>query len=320
MLLKILHILYSYLYLVRYGRRYFAQLEQPLQGKLDEATLTKALERYALHIPMTCDAFTQLYGRNTNKSEKERMLLYYVSTVIYDDFFDLKQLSTEDQEKITLHGLEFEPRNFNEKLFVYMQKALLPGVHQPEEHLAVFGKLLRNQQDSAKQFDAAVSDSELERITLQKGGWAYQMCFYYLDLNIDERDFETTKRLWYQIGGIIQLINDLYDIRKDMLEGIVTLPYRMKDVNAYWDYYHQTVQTFFAEVDKLHVPKSRKKKFIQIMRATTAFGYLGLEQFKDIQGNNPQMPPMESLTRQQLVVDMAKSKNWWRWLKHYYWT
>ncbi|HEY9261388.1 hypothetical protein, partial [Chitinophaga sp.] len=193
------------------------ELETPLGGRLDDFTFRKIVNSYAIYNPMMCDAFTALRGRASRKAEKERMLQYFICSSLFDNFCDRKELSQE-----ALHQLSFAPESytagsFDEQLFLQCHLFLRDGVRDKSFYEKVTHGVYQSQVDSVKQFDHTLSDEEITDITIRKGGYAVLLCHFYLD----DPASEPEQQCWYQIGGIIQLINDLYDIHKDYQEGIV---------------------------------------------------------------------------------------------------
>jgi len=118
---------------------------------------------------------------------------------------------------------------------------LLKRVKNINEYKATLSNVHQAQKDSLKQFDQNISKEEIVDITLRKGGYSLLMCRHYIDLPISNE----LDKAWYQLGGIIQITNDIYDIHKDLQEGICTLPNSIKNVEEIELLYKNLVTNFF---------------------------------------------------------------------------
>ena len=151
-------------------------------------------------------------------------------------------------------------------------------------------------------------------ITTRKGGFCLLMCRHYSDTPyLSEAD-----ATWYALGGLIQLTNDLYDIYKDIQEGIITLAVRAKQYEGIYRLYHQHAQALNDSIRKLPVKNLRKNDLSIILNVVSAFGYIALDNLGRLQGNNPSLPAFESLARKELIIDMEKNSNRFKLLKYIY--
>ncbi len=91
-------------------------------------------------------------------------------------------------------------------MFLHCHLALRNFVRDRAAYDQAARGLFQAQVDSAAQTrPEPMSEAELLRITLAKGGFAVLLCHFYLDHDASEAEREC----WYRIGGIIQLTNDL---------------------------------------------------------------------------------------------------------------
>lgn len=275
-------------------------------GRLETGTFKKIVNSYGIYIPMICDAFSGLKGRKTSVAEKERILLYFICSSLFDDFCDRRELTEAEMEHISYRPASWQPANVNEKIFLHAHLALRDFVGDKDAYDTVTRQLFAAQIDSIRQFDASISDADLHRITLEKGGYAVLLCHFYLD----EEVTETEQELWFRLGKIIQLTNDLFDIYKDLADGSQTLPNRMKDAHAFHDrYFSGAVQEMIDHVHQLPYPAKRKQDFMISLMAICSFGRIALKQLTALQGNAPALPALHSVPRKQLIVDMEKAGN-----------
>jgi hypothetical protein len=298
----------------KWATEYLHTVELKFNGNFDQKTLEKVVKRYSIQQHFINDSFSSLYGRTNNANEKERNLLYFIMVSVYDDFFDDKTLTLEQIDAIFYHPDEYSAETFFEKVFIYTHTRLLNDVEDSAQYFKDFEGLHIAQKDSLEQFNPNVSDEALLSITTRKGGYCLLMCRHYLDTPyLVEAD--TT---WYALGGVIQLTNDLYDIYKDMQEGIITLAIRAKQYEAIYALYHKHAEALNESIKKLPVTNSRKSDLSIILNVIAAFGYVALDNLARLQANNVNLPAFETLARKELIIDMEKNTNRFKLLKFTY--
>jgi len=301
----------------KWATSYLHTVEEKFNGKFDKKTLEKIVKRYSIQQHFINDSFSSLFGRNNIEKEKERNLLYFIMVSVYDDFFDDKTLTIEQIDSIFYHPETFNPQTFFEKVFIYTQTRLLNDVADKAQYFKDFEGLHIAQKDSLEQFNPNVTDEALLSITTRKGGYCLLMCRHYLEtLYLPEADAS-----WYALGGVIQLTNDLYDIYKDMQEGIITLAIRAKKYEAIYALYHSHALALNKTIRQLPVTKNRKSDLSIILNVIAAFGYVALDNLKRLQVNNSNnsfLPEFDTLARKELIIDMEKNSNRFKLLKFTY--
>ena len=92
--------------------------------------------------------------------------------------------------------------------------------------MSVAHKVFQAQQDSLRQMDVTIGWDELIGITERKGGYSVELYAF----NLDDSSSPEIRQIWFRLGALIQLTNDLYDVFKDSREGMYTLPILMNRV------------------------------------------------------------------------------------------
>lgn len=290
------------------------RIEAGFGGAFNPATRRKIAISYGIYTPMVCDAFAALHGRKTNDAEKERYIHYFVCSSLFDDFTDITILPEERLRALSFDTENFNAETFDERVFRASHLLLKDYVADLEAYIPVTRRLFQAQLDSKRQREPDVPDDALREITFEKGGCSVLLCSFYLDLPVSEAE----RKCWYRIGTIIQLTNDLYDIKKDLGDGMETLPDRMTDAHAFEKFFRDQVRCMQGEIRNLAAPEVRKGPFRLGMAGIYSFGLIALDQLRRIQGDAPEMPPLKSLTRKDLVIDMEKIRNLVKWLRYTY--
>ena len=293
---------------------YLHALEEKFSGKFDDATFSKVVKSHSLYLSIVNDAFTLLHGRTTTAIEQERSINYFICSSVFDNFFDDKILSLPEIESITFQSETYTPQRFDEKVSLQAHFFLMNGMKDKAEYIQVLRNVFEAQAASVKQFDESISNEEIKHITFEKGGNAVLMCRYYLDVVPTKAE----EQCWYSLGTMIQLTNDLFDIYKDLQQNIQTLPVRCVDAYAMEEFYLLQVSKMKQQIEQLPYSKNRKQLFSITMAATYTIGLMPIYQLKKIQQNLPQLPPLRSLPRKALIVDMEKASNIFQWVKFIY--
>ena len=298
----------------RWGTVFLHQLEKKFDGSFDERTFKKIIFYYSLKVPAICDAFLHLHNKKTNRQECERLLHYFICSSIFDNFFDREELNDDEIYSITFASKNYTANNFNERISLNSHLSILNYVRNNEHYLNILKKEYDVQVASRKQFDIDIANKEIEHITLEKGGNAVLLCSFYLDHQASTHE----ENCWFKLGNIIQYVNDLFDIYRDLQSGLQTIPNRMKDAREFKKYYEDLITSLQAEIKAIDVAENKKLHFTISLMGICALGLIAIEQLINIQGNAATLPDLKTLTRKDLIIDMERKSNLWKWVKTVY--
>lgn len=289
-------------------------LEQRFNGFFDDATRKKIAKGHSVYNPLIVDSFCRLHDRVTEVDERERMIYYFTCSSLLDNFFDRSELTDEEIERICFRTSEFNPRNFDERVAIHCHSSLQDFVKDKNTYARVLRDEVTAQRASLQQFQENIPDEVIEDIMKAKGGNAVLLCSFYLNQQAGKAE----AKCWYQIGVITQLSNDLYDIYKDMNDGISTLATRCKDAWAMEKYVDEHIAHLKRLINQLPADKQKKQRFAIQMIGLSVLAVIAVDQLKRLQGKSPRLPDFNTLKREQLIIDMEKPANMFRWLKYIY--
>ena len=295
------------------------RIEQRFNCRLNPLTFNKIVASYALFIPLVSDGYTGLQGRNTNRQERERLFHYFICSSLFDDFCDRLDCPEERLTKMSFQPHLAKPNNGDEAIFLYAH-ILLRNIFEGErlKHYDYLSRqIYRSQKHSEQQFDPSVTDEALEVITREKGGYSLLITNLYLDIPLTDE----VQDCCFHMGFLIQLINDIFDIYKDLhdeAEGSATLPNRIRDVANFDQYFSSLAKAFQTKILGIHVSHKRKKRFFLHMTALCALGHTGINQLRLVERQYGKLPLLKELPRNAVVIDMAKWRNFYYWLKRTY--
>ena len=103
-----------------------------------------------------------------------------------------------------------------------------------------------------------LSLEENEYFTCAKGGYAILLSRFFFKTDISQNEYEAL----YQFGGLIQLADDIFDISRDLRNGIYTLPNNYLTVTETGYKLNEYFIKFINKVKKTDHNKRFKRKII----------------------------------------------------------
>ena len=280
-------------------------IELQFNGKFEPTTFKKIKKFQGIQQFIINDSFANFENRTTNKKERENNKLYFILASLYDDLMDENIVSQAVLNEMFLHPEKANPNSFCETVLIDTHLKLLSRVYNKEAYQKVLNNIHQAQIDSLEQLKNDISLQRILSITERKGGYSLLMCRQYIEMATNEN----IDNCWYQLGGMIQMSNDLYDIYKDTMAGIYTFANTQNEFEKIRDQYISQVHKYNQSIEKLEYDDSKKLKFQIKLSLIPALGYVALENLKQLQGKAKNLKPFKDYARKDLIVDMEKVKN-----------
>ncbi len=285
--------------------RLLKHIEIKFNGKFKDSTFKKIIKFQGIQQYIINDSFVKLENRCTNKKERENNKLYFILASLYDDLMDENIVSQTVLNEMFLHPEKANPNSFSETVLIDTHLKLLGRVFNKEAYQKVLNNIHQAQIDSLEQLKSDISLDRILSITERKGGYSLLMCRHYIQMSANE----AIDNCWYQLGGMVQMTNDLYDIYKDTMAGIHTFANTQIEFDKIRDQYISQVHKYKLSIEKLDYDDSKKLKFQIKLSLIPALGYVALENLKQLQGKVDNLKPFKDYERKNLIVDMEKVKN-----------
>jgi len=262
--------------------------------------------KYATYIPIFIgQPYTKLRNKAFCTDELERITLLGSLTALFDDLFDNQEYDYSklqfllENPIISTNNTDFE----NSLITIYNQ------ILESSKNKILVSDLAKKihfaQLESTKQQSNNLSTPELTNITYNKGG--YSMLLYRAAF--DEPISALEKQLYYKIGAIGQLENDIFDIYKDSIDGIHTLATETDSIATLRSIYNNLKLEIFSLVDSLNYPQSQKTEFKLSLKLIIERGNIALNFYeKSSKETQSQFKPQE-LSKKRLICDMEKPIN-----------
>lgn len=302
-------------YIKTFLNPYLEELQTKHRGTFGEEQLKKIRQYYGLFIPtILCSGYKHLYSEKYTEAERKRATLFGILTPVGDDLFDIDKLDLTAINEITYHPDNYEAETFSARVAKEIQSFMLKDVPAKKEYLEAAKNVFEIQLETIKQTDPSIDDTELERITYAKGG--YSVIIYHQIM--EKPASEDMWKVLYHVGSLMQFGNDLFDMFKDLRDGIVTLPDRCTDYTSLKELFLSRVKECNRLIFSLPYSQQKKEEFAIAMHLIISRSVVVIDKMMHLEEQLGKPLHYNKLSRQQLICDMEKPKNIIKWLYYSY--
>lgn len=163
--------------------------------------------------------FSTLHEHALSQSEQRLGIYMGIFTPVFDDLADESGYTIEHLVHL-IEGKQHRPNNAQENLLIDSYIYMLKTIRSPERFLRYAYAVAKAQHRSLGQKASELTETELRQITDSKGGYATLLYRSLLDVPITEQE----EKAVFELGGLLQYINDLFDVYRDSVAGVLTLP------------------------------------------------------------------------------------------------
>jgi hypothetical protein len=291
----------------RSTRRLYRELDALLKpyGFALNAEHHKRIFFYTAQSAITNHWFSLLRGKPPTPQERSHAIYLGAFTPIADDLMDSTGQTFEQLVRAKKNDTA------DAILFAYLLEKLQPLIHESPLFATYFKKAHEAQNRSLKQLGKEkLGIEELKQISFDKGG--YYTTLYRMVLQNPPKKGE--EAAIYTLGAILQVLNDLFDIYKDLHNGVQTLATNTADINYIAEVLMNLENTFTTEFFALDYPAKNKHKAYTAIMAIVTRGHVALAHYRKLQGEATTLD-IAAYQRKPLIVDMEKLGNIWRNLK-----
>jgi len=283
-------------------------------NSLDEYDFKKIRDYYGYAVPAILgESYCLLRGKKM--SEKERMAITYLGSLsgLFDDFFDKSNIPESDILSLVEHPEKMSPLNSNQQLFLQFYLKALENSADINRIKNYFLKVFNAQILSKKQLLEGIDKNEIEYITFEKGG----VSFLFYRTIFSEHISEVESLLFYKLGALMQLENDIFDVYKDHKAGIKTLATTEKNIEDLRKHYHLLTDELFDIAKSTCFVEKNRTKFLRFTLLTICRGFVCLDMLQENQRLTHNEFLIDNYERKDLICDMEKPKNFFRTIKYY---
>lgn len=280
----------------------------------NEKAVCRTIKYWQLGLNLICENVYRLTGNSLNKDEYERIGLLSLFAPLYDDMFDDKILGIEDIKSFTSYPYDYKPGDKIDKMAHQLYLKILSEVPDPSFVIQQLEQVFRWQKASLKQFDANISEKELYEITYYK---SYHSILLYCSI-LDHYPTQVILDMLLPLAGLMQLTNDAFDVYKDNLNGVYTIPNRYQDIEKLKCNFLSDVNNLNKSVREQCEDKDEMKKYTVIVHSLNAMGLIAIEKLQDLKESLSPNQSLNQLNRKELVCDMDNWSQRFRWIKQVY--
>ena len=321
MVYRTLKTLFSFYKEVQFQKKYQAEnlipklnrLEKQYFGSFSKEQKKKIINYYGLFISsILCSNIKKLYSAPYSIEEREKATYFGILTPVGDDLFDIEQLPLEALKKLSLTPNEYQPTTFSAFVAKDIQLLLASNVKNPAKYLEDSFYVFSSQVDTLKQTDSSISKSELERITFEKGGYSVLLFHHALNEELTDEMHD----MLFLLGSILQLGNDIFDIYKDVHEGIYTLITQSTDLTIERKLLLKLLGEFKQTTNNLPLKTANIANFQSIMIAINARSLTALDKLIEFQKRSQIPLNWNICNRKDLICDLENPVYFTKWLKN----
>jgi len=321
-LLKLPEISFVFIRNLRYQKRFLQkslmvdidESRKTNDGSLDEKDFRKMTDYYGYAVPAILgESYCLLRGKRMSSDERLALTCLGGLTGLFDDFFDKKNLPESYIRDLVENPGEQNGNNSNESLFLKLYRKALDHSADTENLKKRFLQVLEAQIQSKKQMNQETDRKEIEEITFFKGGISL---LFYRSIFSDKL-CEEEERLFYKLGSVMQLENDIFDVYKDEKDGVKTLVTTEKHIDHLRKEYSSLSLEIIDLAGKTNFTKKNIQQFLRIVMLVICRGFVCLDFLKNNEKNTDNEFSVAGYERKDLICDMEKPVNFLKTLNFY---
>jgi len=288
--------------LYRLIKKSYASVKQPINLKY-----RKRIYYHGMLGSITNVWFTVLRGKSQTRQEALAGFYLGAATAVYDDLFDHYDY-TMDESLVDLAEGQYKYGNITELLSKSFYDVILNNLKDPTKFNFYLQKVGYEQEASKAQVGGNLSIEAIRKITYDKGSYSVALSRSILQHAYRPEEAEAV----YILGKLIQLTDDVFDVRRDHLEGVDTLLTKTKDIRPIQKEYIQLIEDSFQAFHSLNYKQGNYLVFCMQVMFIVSRGLVALDQLVEAQKRLNGIFDIEKMTREELVCDMEKPRNIWK--------
>jgi hypothetical protein len=259
------------------------------------------------------EAIVGLHQQGLLEVNRKNLTLLASLTGIFDDFFDKNELSEEEIKNLLINYKTVTPKNNKQKLAIDFYTQCIEKSDYAHE-IKVHALLVYDaQKNSVAQKNPHISLDNTLKISDIKGGISMLMYRFCINLPLQNNELE----ILYKAGEIFQLCNDIFDVHKDLKEGITTVVHKAKNTQQIQQILNDKTAQLKKLVNQSNFGPKGQSLFLALIYVAIARTQVCLHQLQKNEKHYPNFH-LHQWQRKHLVCDMETPKNQFLFLKYWY--
>lgn len=302
----------------RYIRLYLMPILRPILDEKKEEFGEKEVKRmryYASFVPAVSGAaYALLLNRQMTKNERIRMTLLSAASPLFDDYFDNAEMNLDDLYRLIQQPETFNPQNNWENALHSIICILKPQIPDFQNFMQVCMQVFDAQKAAKQQENGQLTYDEVKKLTFDKGGYS-TLLFQTL---MEMPPIEGQNQAIYHFGGLVQWVDDIFDLYEDTQAHIQTLASMETDFGKHTVAFTADLQALCHLFRNLPLPASQIQAFLDLQLFFFTRTYVCLHQFHQLQLSENQTFSPTKYERKALICDMEKRKNIVFWIQRFF--
>ncbi len=267
-----------------------------------DANISRRIKLYILMSDFTNSWFCSLRGYAATAKEKHDTFYLAAIMPLLDDLTDSLQIPSID----IIKDLKNNKDSLHQSMpaIRYLYNKLLNNCS--DSFVKLFHEALEVQDKSILQLENHTLDTAiLKQITYEKGG----ISTFLFRLVLENSLVKNEEKAIYELGYLIQLINDMFDIHKDYLNKQQTLFTNAMSLKPCFNEYKNTLDNVITNFMSLDYDHSNSIKALSKISTITSRAQVCIEQLLACEKSTQGSFKIEFYERKQLICDMDTIKN-----------
>jgi hypothetical protein len=271
--------------------------------------LLKKCSLYSVAVPARLgEVYCVLRGRKMSIEERLALTCMGGLTGLFDDLFDENKLSDNEITQFVESKQIIKDELSELRIILFLFSLLEKNIPDQNELGVMIKRILSSQIESRRQKSENLSLQELENITSEKGGAT--MLMYRLAFRNELKEDE--KEMIFQLGAIGQIVNDIFDVYKDVTDQIKTVANQSQDISVLKNEFEFKLKELIKTVRNNSFPDKNTNKFFHFLILIVSGAYLCMENYIRLQNQTSNVFRPEMYGRKNLICDMEKAGNVFR--------
>lgn len=271
---------------------------------IDKKGFEMRLTQYVLVHSLLDMSLCGMVGREITSKELKSCVCFCACLPLFDDFFDEENMSAEQIQNLMQKDFDVQSESPKVKLFLHFFRQI--EIADKDQFFKFFQKLFWAQEESKQLLHLKLPDEKTLKIAFEKGGYS-ALCFRAI---LDHPFLPGETEMLYQLGAVGQLMDDLFDLHDDYLEGVKTFALNnAESIEVVADSYFREVEVLKQKVKQLPVTKKKQEQFWKELVLMINGGVLCANQYVDLKEKYGAFE-LSKFQRNEVVCDMEDKRNW----------
>lgn len=291
---------------LKFQKRFALKMLEPLCEGLSDVEKQR-IYKYGLYVPVFIgESYSVLRGNKLSENERIAITCLGCMTGLFDDLFDENNYSDSFIRNLLENPVKNDSNSLNINVLIDLYYLFLKNTPHSVSAKVQMLKIFDAQAASRNQLsNPTLTRVALRTITYNKGGFTMQLYRRAFEGEISENEDE----LYFKLGAIGQLENDIFDVYTDLQAGIKTLVNSTRNIKTIKSAYRNLHREIWKEIDKTNYINADKEAFKRIVSLIIARGFVALKQLKSVSKKTKGIFKPLEYTRSELICDMEKPLN-----------